>query len=70
MEKTKVLKAELDNENLSEILDRSVNELKEDELPAIFDRACPNCDWRISSYRLNKGLACIECIEEQSLAND
>jgi len=69
LEKTKVLKAELDDENLSEILDRSVNELKEDELPAIFDRACPNCDWRISSYRLNKGLACTECIEEQSLAN-
>jgi len=34
------------------------------DLLAIFERSCPNCSWKIPSFRLEDSLACVECIPE------
>jgi len=41
-----------------------IDNIKTIDLLAIFERGCPNCNWKIPSYRLDSYLACDECIPE------
>ncbi len=41
-----------------------IEKIKDTDLLAIFERGCPNCNWKIPSYRLDEYLACNECIPE------
>lgn len=43
--------------------------VRTEDLLSIFERSCPNCNWKIPSYRLDNALACIECIPE-NIASD
>ncbi len=46
------------------ILRNGIDNIKKLDLLAIFERGCPNCNWKIPSYRLDNYLACDECIPE------
>lgn len=46
------------------ILQDGIDNIRTIDLLAIFERSCPNCNWKIPSYRLNNYLACNECIPE------
>ena len=49
---------------IASIISEGLDKIKSADLLAIFERLCPNCNWKIPSYRLDSFLACSECIPE------
>ena len=54
---------------VSSIIKSTAKKVRDSEVVAIFERLCPNCDWKIPSFRLESDLACVECIPESIAAN-
>jgi len=50
---------------VEEIIREAIDVIKEKKVTCIFERLCPNCNWKIPSFRLEHDLACLECIPEK-----
>ncbi|MHA1615891.1 MAG: reverse gyrase [Candidatus Njordarchaeales archaeon] len=49
---------------INEIINETLDVIREKKVVCIFERLCPNCGWKVPSFRLESDLACLVCIPE------